>query len=51
MLKNDGTKEFALRGGDASSGKLSTYYKGGLPGGWCPMKEQGAIVLGSGGDC
>jgi len=51
MLKNDGTKEFALRGGDASTGKLSTYYKGGLPGGWSPMKKQGAIVLGSGGDC
>jgi len=51
VLKNNGTTEFALRGGDATSGKLSTYYKGGLPGGWNPMKKQGAIVLGSGGDC
>ncbi|HET7545374.1 MAG TPA: arabinofuranosidase catalytic domain-containing protein [Polyangiaceae bacterium] len=51
MLKNNGTTEFALRGGDATSGKLSTYYKGALPGGWNPMKKQGAIVLGSGGDC
>ena len=51
VLKNNGTTEFALRGGDATSGALGTYYKGGLPGGWSPMKKQGAIVLGSGGDC
>ncbi|MEP7052169.1 MAG: arabinofuranosidase catalytic domain-containing protein [Pseudomonadota bacterium] len=51
ILKNNGTTEFALRGGDASAGKLGTYYKGALPGGWSPMKKQGAIVLGSGGDC
>jgi hypothetical protein len=52
VLKNNGTTEFALRGGNAQSGNLSTYFKGGLPGGgWSPMKKQGAIVLGSGGDC
>jgi hypothetical protein len=51
VLKNNGTTEFALRGGDATSGGLGTYYKGGLPGGWSPMKKQGAIILGSGGDC
>lgn len=51
VLKNNGTTEYALRGGDATSGSLSTYYKGALPGGWSPMKKQGAIVLGSGGDC
>ncbi|HVT08289.1 MAG TPA: arabinofuranosidase catalytic domain-containing protein, partial [Polyangia bacterium] len=51
VLKNNGTTEFALRGGDAAAGNLGTYYKGGLPGGWSPMKKQGAIVLGSGGDC
>jgi hypothetical protein len=52
MLKNDGTKEFALRGSDATAGDLATYYKGPLPAGkWTPMKKQGAIVLGSGGDC
>jgi len=51
VLRNNGTTEFALRGGDATTGKLSTYYKGALPGGWNPMKKQGAIVLGSGGDC
>ena len=31
MLKNNGTTEFALRGGDATSGTLGTYYKGGAP--------------------
>jgi non-reducing end alpha-L-arabinofuranosidase len=51
VLKNNGTTQFALRGGDATTGNLTTYYKGALPGGWSPMKKQGAIVLGSGGDC
>lgn len=51
MLKNNGTTEFALKGGDAQSGALTTLYKGTLPGGYNPMKKQGAIVLGSGGDC
>jgi hypothetical protein len=51
VLKNNGTTEYALRGSDATAGSLSTYYKGALPGGWNPMKKQGAIVLGSGGDC
>jgi hypothetical protein len=52
VLKNNGTSEYALRGGDATTGNLSTYYKGALPaGGWSPMRKEGAIVLGSGGDC
>jgi len=51
VLKNNGKTEFALRGGNAAAGALGTYYKGALPGGWSPMKKQGAIVLGSGGDC
>jgi hypothetical protein len=51
VLKNNGTTEFALRGADAAAGGLTTYYKGALPGGWSPMKKQGAMVLGSGGDC
>ena len=33
VLKNNGTTEFALRGGNAQSGNLSTYFKGALPGG------------------
>jgi hypothetical protein len=51
VLKNNGTTEFTLKGASATSGSLTTYYKGALPGGWSPMKKQGAMVLGSGGDC
>jgi hypothetical protein len=51
VMKNNGTTEFAIRGANAQSGSLSTYYKGSLPAGYNPMKKQGAIVLGSGGDC
>jgi hypothetical protein len=51
MLKNNGTSRFALKGANAQSGSLSTLWDGGLPGGYSPMKKQGAIVLGSGGDC
>jgi hypothetical protein len=49
--KNNGTTEWALRGGDATTGALSTLYKGALPAGKNPMKKQGAVVLGAGGDC
>ena len=51
VLKNNGTTEFAIKGGDATTGNLTTFYKGKLPNGYSPMKKQGAIVLGSGGDC
>jgi hypothetical protein len=51
MLKNDGTSRFALKGGNAQSGSLTTLWDGALPSGYSPMKKQGAIVLGSGGDC
>ncbi|MGI5229414.1 arabinofuranosidase catalytic domain-containing protein [Actinoallomurus sp. CA-142502] len=51
MLKNNGTSRFAIKGADAQSGGLTTLWDGGLPNGYSPMKKQGAIVLGSGGDC
>jgi hypothetical protein len=51
MLKNNGTTQMALKGGNAQSGSLTTLYKGSLPNGYNPMKQQGAIDLGSGGDC
>jgi non-reducing end alpha-L-arabinofuranosidase len=51
MEKNNGTSELSLKGGDAQSGSLSTLYQGGLPPGYSPMRKQGGIVLGSGGDC
>jgi len=50
-LKNNGTSRFALKGSNAQSGSLFTLYDGGLPNGYSPMRKQGAIVLGSGGDC
>ncbi|MBW8888571.1 MAG: xylan 1,4-beta-xylosidase [Fibrobacteres bacterium] len=51
MLKNNGTTNFALKGGNAQTGALTTMWDGALPNGYNPMKKQGAIVLGSGGDC
>jgi hypothetical protein len=51
MLKNNGTSRFAIKGGNAQSGGLTTLWDGGLPNGYSPMRKQGAIVLGSGGDC
>jgi hypothetical protein len=51
MLKNTGTTTYALKGGNAQSGSLTAFYAGALPPGFSPMHKQGAIVLGSGGDC
>ncbi|MBB6473321.1 arabinofuranosidase catalytic domain-containing protein [Sphaerisporangium rubeum] len=50
-LKNNGTSRFAIKGSNAQSGTLYTLYDGALPNGYSPMKKQGAIILGSGGDC
>jgi hypothetical protein len=42
---------FAVKAGDAQSGELTTMYEGAYPsGGYDPMKKEGAIVLGTGGD-
>jgi hypothetical protein len=41
---------FALKGGDAQMGTLKTMYDGPRPNGYSPMKKQGAIILGIGGD-
>ncbi len=49
--KNNGTSQLALKAGDATTGALSTFYQGALPPGKSPGKKEGAIVLGSGGDC
>jgi hypothetical protein len=50
-LKNNGTSRFAIKGSNAQSGSLYTLWDGALPPGYSPMKKQGAIILGSGGDC
>jgi non-reducing end alpha-L-arabinofuranosidase len=49
-LKNNGQTRFALNWGDAQSGGLNTIYSGALPRGYAPMHQEGAIVLGVGGD-
>jgi hypothetical protein len=41
---------FGLKGGNAQSGALTTMYDGARPSGYNPMKKQGAIILGIGGD-
>ena len=52
MLKNNGQTTYALKGGNAQSGGLSTWWEGALPdeGGYTPMHQEGGIVLGTGGD-
>jgi len=47
-----GPNRWAIRGGNAQSGGLSTYYDGPRPNdsGYDPMKKEGAIILGTGGD-
>ncbi|MEU4366591.1 arabinofuranosidase catalytic domain-containing protein [Micromonospora chersina] len=50
-LKNNGTTRFAIKGSNAQSGSLYPLWDGALPAGYSPMKKQGAIILGSGGDC
>jgi hypothetical protein len=44
--------QWAIRGGDAASGGLSSFYNGPRPSasGYNPMKKEGAIILGIGGD-
>ncbi|CAJ2503146.1 Uu.00g105400.m01.CDS01 [Anthostomella pinea] len=47
-----GPNQWALRGANAASGSLSTYYSGARPdaSGYNPMSKEGAIILGIGGD-
>ncbi|KAJ9132140.1 Alpha-L-arabinofuranosidase B domain protein [Coniochaeta hoffmannii] len=44
--------QWAIRGANAASGTLSTYYNGARPSasGYNPMSKEGAIILGIGGD-
>jgi hypothetical protein len=46
------SNQWALRGGNAQSGGLSTFYNGVRPNvsGYNPMSKEGAIILGIGGD-
>jgi hypothetical protein len=52
--KTNGQTTFALRTGNAQSGALATQYSGSLPNGsysgYIPLKQEGGIVMGVGGD-
>ena len=50
MVKGDSNNHFALKGGDAQSGVLSSLYDGPRPSGYETMHKQGSIILGIGGD-
>ena len=50
MLKGNSGNTWALKAGNAQAGSLTTMYSGPRPTGYSPMKKQGAIVLGIGGD-
>mmetsp|Transcript_111923 Transcript_111923/g.250084 ORF Transcript_111923/g.250084 Transcript_111923/m.250084 type:complete len:425 (+) Transcript_111923:59-1333(+) len=45
-----GPGHWAIKGGDAQTGKLTVYWDGKRAPGYAPMKKQGAIVMGIGGD-
>jgi hypothetical protein len=52
LLKTNGTTTYAIKGGSAQSGGLTSFWNGALPnlGGYAPMHAEGAIILGTGGD-
>jgi hypothetical protein len=52
ILNNPGSRTFTLKGGNATHGPLTTFYDGPTPPGhgYSPMRQEGAIILGSGGD-
>lgn len=52
MLKNNGKTTYAIEDGNAQSGGLTTQYDGPLPdiGGYTPMRQEGSVLLGTGGD-
>ena len=49
MVKG-GSNGFGLKGGDAQKGPIKTLYDGPRPNHYQPMKKQGSIILGIGGD-
>src|SRR4051794_25228184 len=48
--KNNGTSNFTLKYGNATSGGLTRPYSGPLPNGYSPMKVDSSLLLGTGGD-
>lgn len=50
ILKGFSGNRWALKGGDAQEGDLTVYWDGPRPIDYSPMKKEGAIILGIGGD-
>jgi Alpha-L-arabinofuranosidase B, catalytic/Ricin-type beta-trefoil lectin domain-like len=52
MMNNNGTTTYEILDANAQSGGLNTEYNGPLPdeGGYAPMHQEGAVLLGTGGD-
>lgn len=50
MVKGDSGNHWAIKAGNAQAGSLTTMWDGARPNGYNPMKKQGAIILGIGGD-
>src|ERR1700761_4917998 len=52
IVNNNGTTSYEIKDGNAQSGGLKTEYSGPLPdiGGYTPMHQEGAVILGTGGD-
>jgi non-reducing end alpha-L-arabinofuranosidase len=50
MLKGPSGNHSTLKAGNAQSGPLAVKWDGARPPGYSPMKKEGAIILGTGGD-
>jgi hypothetical protein len=50
ILKGPSGNHFALKVGNAQMGVLAVAWDGNRPSGYSPMRKQGAIILGTGGD-
>ncbi|MGH7733553.1 MAG: arabinofuranosidase catalytic domain-containing protein, partial [Gemmatimonadales bacterium] len=52
IMNNNGTATYAIKDANAQSGGVTTEYSGPLPdiGGYTPMHQEGAVILGTGGD-
>jgi hypothetical protein len=50
LSKSNGTTAWVLKAGNAAAGPLNTYWRGALPSGYNPLRQEGGLSLGEGGD-
>jgi hypothetical protein len=50
LSKTNGTTQWDLKAGNAGTGALNTYWSGALPSGYSPLRQEGGLSLGEGGD-